>query len=50
MSDTLLLGIRESRDAEWNFYKQKDLPKLQDGDSSETEAEGSEVEVVEDEY
>ena len=50
MSDTLLLGIRESRDAEWTFYKQKDLPKLQDDDSSDTDAEESEVEVVEDEY
>ena len=46
MSDSLLLGIRESRDAEWQFFKQKDLPRLQDDDSEPSEE--SEVEVVED--
>ena len=47
MSDSLLLGIRESKDAEWQFYKQKDLPRLQD-DDSEPSGE-SDLEMVEDE-
>ena len=45
MSDTLLLGIHKTKDADWKFYKEKDLPKIGD-ESRDGFSEELKVEVV----
>ena len=45
MREGLLLGIRETKEASWEFYRKKDLPDLES--TSEEESSGDEMEEEE---